>query len=334
MGIELIKFDLIKFTLLMGSLCLSFLLSGMEAGVFALNRLRIRHLARTGNVSAKLLQNYLENPENFLWTIVVGNTVVNFAILGLLIAALNVAFGHKRVLFIAAFVVVVFLFYTFCDLLPKMVFRLYPNRLCLALARPFRFVHIGLRPLVRFVETCSTIALRWSGGKAFSSRLFGNREELRLLMRESTHTFTSEERAMINRVLDMQTLTVKQVAIPLARTITVDAQATVADVFKLCGQHNISRLPVWDTRDGQRRIIGILNLDTLLFMPGLDQNKCIAEYVKPAIFLDHDTRLDVALRQLQRSGLRMAIVLGPDTREIGIVTLSDILKTIFGEISL
>ncbi len=334
MGSGLARFDLVKLVLLMGSLCLSFLLSGMEAGVFALNRLRIRHMARTGNVSAKLLYGYLENPENFLWTIVVGNTVANFAILGLLMAGLNVAFGHSRLLFVLAFVVVVFLFYAFCDLLPKMLFRLYPNRLCLALARPFRFVHIGLRPLVRFVELCSDVALRIWGRKPFTGRLFGNREELRLLMRESARTFSSEERAMINRVLDLQTLTAKNVTTPLVRTVGVEASATVADVLNLCRVHNLARLPVWDTRDGQRRIIGIVSLDTLLFMPALDPRKPVAEFVKPAVYIDHDTRLELALRQLQRSGQRMAIVLGPDAREIGIVTLTDILKTIFGEITL
>ena len=50
------------------------------------------------------------------------------------------------------FVLVVFAFYTFFDLLPKMIFRMYPNRLCLLLARPFRGLHIGLRPLVAVVD--------------------------------------------------------------------------------------------------------------------------------------------------------------------------------------
>ena len=40
---------------------LSFLLSGMEAGVFALSRLRIRRQMRTGKVSARVLHGLLEN---------------------------------------------------------------------------------------------------------------------------------------------------------------------------------------------------------------------------------------------------------------------------------
>ena len=70
-------------------LVLSFLLSGMEAGVFALNRLRVRRLARPAGPSAKLLYGFLEHPENFLWTILVGNTLANFIILGWFIVELH-----------------------------------------------------------------------------------------------------------------------------------------------------------------------------------------------------------------------------------------------------
>jgi CBS domain containing-hemolysin-like protein len=42
----------------------------------------------------------------------------------------------------------------------------------------------------------------------------------------------------------------------------------------------------------------------------------------------------VALRRMQRSGQRLAVVLGRDRREIGIVTLQDILKLVFGEVNL
>ena len=45
-------------------------------------------------------------------------------------------------------------------------------------------------------------------------------------------------------------------------------------------------------------------------------------------------RLEVALRRMQRSGQRLAIVLSRDRREIGIITLQDVLKVIFGEVSL
>ena len=129
-------------------LLMSFWLSGMEAGVFALSRLRIRQLARSGRGSAKVLHQFLEKPENFLWTIIVGNTLVNFVALGWFFATVHGQIPLRSPWFALWFVVVVLVFYTFFDLLPKMLFRIFPNRLCLALARPFRLVHMALRPLV------------------------------------------------------------------------------------------------------------------------------------------------------------------------------------------
>jgi CBS domain containing-hemolysin-like protein len=313
------KVNVLTIALFAACLALSFLFSGMEAGVFALNRLRIRQRMRSGQLSAKLLH---------------GNTVVNFAILGVVVAGLHALLGEHRAWFLIAFGVAVFLFYALCDLLPKMLFRLHPNRFCLALARPFRFAHLGMRPLVGLVEWCSRMVLRWTGGKVFTGHLFGNREELRLVMQESAQAFSSEERAMINRVLDLQNLTVREVATPLAQTATVTADTPVSEVLAKCRDRQLTRLPVWETRDGQQRVAGMVGLDTLLYQTGLQPGQPVAEFVKPAIYLDEDLRLEVALGRLQRSGQRLAIVLSRERREIGILSLQDVLKAVFGEVSL
>jgi putative hemolysin len=315
-------------------LVLSFVLSGMEAGVFALSRLRIRQQMRAGKQSAEVLHQYLENPETFLWTILVGNTLANFVILGWLIAVLHRGLNGHRFWFALIFFVIVFLFYTFFDLLPKMLFRSFPNRLCMVLAQPFRAVDFLLRPLVALVEWFSGLLLRWRGGKTFTGHLFGNREELRLVMQESAQGFTSEERAMINRVLDLQALTVRQVMKPLETAVTANIQAPVSEILALCRLKRVTRLPIWEARDGQQRIGGLISLKSLLFLADLDMNKPIRDYMKPALFLNEDMRLEVALRRMQRSGQRLAIVLGREGREIGILTLQDVLKVIFGEVSL
>jgi putative hemolysin len=315
-------------------LALSFLLSGMEAGVFGLSRLRIRQQMRAGSRSAKVLHDYLDNPENFLWTILVGNTVANLLILGWLIVILEEAFRRHHVGFILVYGVVVFFFYAFFDLLPKMLFRAYPTRLCVLLAPPFRFIHLALRPLVAVVESFSGLFLRWRGGKTFTGHLFGNREELRLVMQESAQGFTSEERAMINRVLDLQSLTVRQTMKPLAEAVTLSAQTPAGEALRLCREGKITRVPVWQQQEGRQRIIGLVTCNTLLYRSDLDPAKPVGDYIKPALYLEEDLRLEVAMRRMQRSGQRLAIVLGRDRRESGIIALQDILKLIFGEVSL
>jgi len=315
-------------------LVVSFVLSGMETGVFALSRLRIRQRMRSGTASARVLHEYLENPENFLWTILVGNTVANFLILGWIVYVLHEVFRYQRVWFVIIFSLIVFLFYALFDLLPKMLFRIYPNRLCVFLARPFRVLHFLLRPLVFLVESFSRALLRWRGGKVFTGHLFGNREELRLVMQESAQGFTSEERVMINRVLDLQSLTVRQSMKPLDLTVTVTRETTIAEVLAISRERKLTRLPVWETRDSTRRIVGLVSLNQILFGPELDPKQPVSDFVKPALFLEEDLRLEVALRRMQRSGQRLAIVLGRDRSEIGIISLQDLLKFIFGEVSL
>lgn len=313
---------------------LSCFLSGMEAGVFALSRLRIRHLMRSGNPKARALYGYLEHPENFLWTILVGNTLANLGAVSIGVMWLYESLRAWPVLLVAALVVSVLVFYAACELLPKMLFRLYPNRICLALALPFRLVHLGLKPLVASVAQLSRMLLRWSGGRRFTGHLFGNRDELRRVMQESAQSLSTEERAMINRVLDIQNLTVRQVTIPMNKTVAVTAPTPVSEVLALARERGFSRLPVWKTEGGRQRVVGLISLWSLLHSEKLDERKTAGDFLRPALYLDDDSRLEVALRQMQRTGQRLAIVLARDRSELGIVSLQDILKAIFGEVKL
>jgi putative hemolysin len=315
-------------------LLLAFLMSGMEAGVFALSRLRVRRLARAGKPSAKLLHGFLERPENFLWTILVGNTIANFLILGWTLLELHEWLWGHDVWIAAAFAVAVFLFYALFDLLPKMFFRAHPNQLCLLAAPVFRLVHVVLSPLVALVEGVSQVALRLTGGQAVTGRLFGSREEMRSVMQESAQSLTSDERAMINRVLDLQNFTVRQIATPLAQVVAVEVQTPLGDAFRLGRERRFWRLPVREMRDGAPRIAGLLSLGPLLFRDHLDLQKPAAAHMTPALFVNENMRLEVALRLMQRAGHRLAIILSRDGAEMGIVSLEDILKVIFGEMKL
>jgi CBS domain containing-hemolysin-like protein len=306
----------------------------MEAGVFALNRLRVRRLARAGNPSAKLLHGFLENPERFLWTILVGNTLANFLILGFTLAKLHEWFLGDRALILALFAAAVFLFYSFFDLLPKMLFRAHPNRMCLSAARIFRFVHWALMLVVLPLEDVSRTLLRWTGGAAFKGQLFGNREEMRAVMQEAAQALTSDEYAMVNRVLDLQNFNVGQIATPLGKVVAVEVQTPLREVLTLARERHLSRFPVWETRDGKRRVAGLLAIGPLLFREDLDLDKPVSAHMTPAVFVNENIRLDVAFRLLQRVEQRLAIVLARNRVEIGVVSSEDILKVMFGEMKL
>ncbi len=311
---------------------LSILFSGMETGVLALNRFRIRQRMRSGDRRAAVLHRFLQNPEDFLWTILVGNTVVNFAIFSLGVLQLRHWLGHRTVGEAAVFMACVFLFYIVCELVPKTLFQRYPNQLSLACAVPFRVIHRLLAPLVAVVAWFSRGLLRWTGGQANTGRLFASREELRFVMQDAAPSLTSEERVMINRVLDLPNLRLRHVMVPMANAATVAADQPLSEALALCRQRKLTRVPAVET--STRRITGIVNLEHVLFSTEADPAKPVRDYLQPAFYLPDDLPLEEALRRMQHIGWRMAVVLGQDKREAGIVTLQDVLKAIFGEVTL
>jgi len=304
----------------------------METGVLALNRFRIRQLMRAGDRRAAVLHAFLENPEDFLWTILVGNTVVNVVIFGLASVQLYNWLAGRPALWALLFAVEIFIFYILCELAPKTLFQRYPNRLSLNLAASFRLIHRTLAPLVKVVAWFSRGLLHWTGGQAYTGRLFGSRDELRFVMQESAPGLTSEEKSMINRVLDLPNLRVRHVMVPWGDTATVTASQPIGQVLETCRVRGLSRMPVVDP--AARRIVGVVNLEHILYQEGLDLAKSARDCAQAAFFLPEELPLEEALRRMQRSGSRLAVVLGPDHHETGIVTLQDILKVIFGEVTL
>lgn len=313
------------------ALGVAFLLSGMEAGVFALSRFRIRRMARQGNHRAARLQQYLDRPENFLWTIVVGNTLATLVVVSLVAHHLD-RWLSGRVGFAPVVVGVLLVFYVFGDLLPKILFRRFPNRLCLLGVGPFRLLYRLLSPVVGIAEWIARQLLRWTGGREFTGRLFGSRAELRQVIEASSQALSSEEVVMINRILDLQNLRVRDVMTPMRQAATLEASAVVSDLCRLGRERRISYVPLWKGSGAKRRVLGVAPISSVLYDADIKPTALVETLVQPALFVDEGMRLEDALRMMQRSRQRLAVVLNPQRRETGVITLNDILRAMFGEV--
>ncbi|HYE32438.1 MAG TPA: CNNM domain-containing protein [Methylomirabilota bacterium] len=313
-------------------LALWFLFAGMETGVFNLSRWRIRQQMREGRRRAKLLNDYLDRPERFFWTILVGNTLATFLCVALVANGIRHLVPNQPLQFWAAFGAAVYLLHMFGDLLPKMLFRQFPNRLSMLAAVPFRSVHLLLSPAILLIEKFTTFMLRWTGGKVFTGQIFRSRDELREVMQESAEGLSTEERTMINRVLDLQTITLRQVASPLSMLPTLKRNSTVAEALAMHTERQIDIIPVWD--EGARKVVGVLDMDDVVFSDLLDRAAPIREFVRPAMFLSQEMKIEAALRRMQRSGAPLAVVMGLQNREWGLVRVNDILRHIFGQVTL
>lgn len=345
-------------------ICVSFLLSGIEAGLFQLNRLRLRNMVRRGDKRATTLMQYLEQPERFLWTILVGNIIANVTVVTMAAIFIKKLINNTAV-FWFVFLIFVFAFYVVCDLIPKILFRTYSTPLCLSLVFPFRFIYTILSPIVFVINQVAKNVIKLTGGKAYTGKIFVSREEVRYFMREASDGLSKEELTMIDRVLDIKKITVKHLTIPFHEVTTVDLRAPIQIALDLFNKTGFSHLPVIQKKNGNIAVAGIISLRDVIYsvdaplacsgkepshqisenkssndfkeldnLESIPAVKTIAHYLKPALFIHEDIKLEEALRKLQRSGRKLAIVLDSEHREIGIITLNDILGFMFGEVEL
>ena len=329
----------------LGGLCgaLSFFLSGLETGLVELSRLRLRRMAREGNARAARLLEHLDQPEDTLWTILVGNTMAN-VILGLVglygLARWIDVDGYSELLrptqtaaiFWLAFLIGCLLFYTVCELLPKMVFRKYATRLCVVLSGIFNWVELLLSPLVEVLKSVSEVLLFAPVGGTSRGNLFGSREELRQLMTESGQSLSNDERVMIDRVLDLQKIPVRELATPFDELPEINSDDRVAGLVRNHSVEPYTRLPVWTESGARRRIAGVVNLRRLIFLPETEWQRPVGDFLESTLYQDEDIRLQSLLQVMQRSGQRVVIILDKRRRELGMVSLPDILKVVFGEV--
>ncbi len=321
---------ILYFLLMFFAATMSFLFSGIEAGVFSLNRLRVRQQMREGQKNAKILFNYYREPEKFYWTILLGNTFFNTIFITVLVILTN-DLTSITLLYVSLFLSVVYVFYIFCDLLPKTLFRKFPNRLCLFFVKPFRIFQIIFSPIIILIHKIFGNAFEGSVGQPLASRLFKNRKELKTLMEESDESLSDEERFMIKQVLRLNERTIGQLAIPLKKSITASADRPISEIIQLCKKHKIARIPIWKFTGGQRKVTGIATLKTSLYKEDYDENKPTKDYIQPPLFLPSYLKVEAALKRMQRSGHWLAIVTSESQREVGIVALKDILKVVFNE---
>lgn len=320
---------ILKIILLIASSIISFIFSGIETGISSINRSQIKLQMREGNKRAAILLNFHRQPENFYLTVLFGNTIANgvFAIV-LVLMLKEIVTGA---LFWSLFLLIVFLLFTFCDLLPKKLFSRFPDKLSIAVARPFQVTQFLLTPFVSLIQLLFGNTLAGAVSQPLAKRLFNNREELRKLMEDLDDGLSDGERTMISQVLRLSERTLSQVAIPLNLSVTASADSPISSVIALCKDHRIARVPIWKFDGGQRKVVGIVTLKTSLYKEDFDSDKLASEYMQPALFLPADLKVEAALKRMQRSGQWLAIVTSESQKEAGIVSLQDILNVVFSD---
>ncbi|PHV11999.1 HlyC/CorC family transporter [Chitinimonas sp. BJB300] len=166
---------------------------------------------------------------------------------------------------------------------------------------------------------------------AFLLREPEDREELVELLHSAfeRHLLDADALAMIEGVLQVGDLQVRDVMIPRTQMDVIEVEDAPATFIPYVMESGHSRFPVYE--GSKDNIIGILLAKDLLRYYA-KQTFNLRQILRPALFIPESKRLNVLLKEFRANRNHLAIVVDEYGGVAGLVTIEDVVEQIVGDI--
>lgn len=165
---------------------------------------------------------------------------------------------------------------------------------------------------------------------AFSGDPQNQKQLLELLKNlQAEELIGAEELTMIEGVLQVSDMQVRDIMIPRGQMIVLDHEDSFAEIIEKITDSGHSRFPVID--DDKDDVVGVLLAKDLLSL-SQGQDFEINEYIRPASFIPESKRLNVLLKDFRLNRSHMAMIVDEYGGVSGLVTIEDVLEQIVGKI--
>ncbi len=313
----------------------------LESALISARRTRLQQLAHDGNNGATAALELLAAPEHCCTTVQMWITaicVLAGAIGGATIVdelvALKAFFYQpyaEALIVIIVVVVITFLSVVLGELLPQKLALSNPEGTLCALAGPMRALMCISNPGVKLLEISAGSILSRFGVKQRKGRLA--EEEIEALVEEGSQkdALHESEKTMLCRILQLDDIRISSVMTPLSELVWLDARETSENQIQQIEKHGHTRYVVGD--GGLDGVLGVVNgRDLLLQLQRSDALDLNASLYYPLIVPQNKTALDV-LEHFKQSRVHVAFVMDEYGCLRGLVTMSDILEAIVGDLS-
>lgn len=316
---------------LIAMLMIAGLASASETALTSVSRIRIRNLSEEGDPRAQLIERLLRDPNAYLSTILILNSVavIVASTLATLIA-LDVFANFGEVISTVALALIVLIF---CEITPKTAAVQAPVQWSRALVIPVFSASVVLGPVIAALTFITNGIIRLFGGQTVRRGPFVTEDELRMLVDvgQEEGVLEEDEKEIIHNVFEFADTTVRSIMVPRIDMITIEADESVDEAVGVMLQGGQSRIPVYsDTIDN---VIGVLYAKDLLRVLVTNQRpRSVRALVRPAYFVPETKRLDDLLTELRQQKVHMAIVTDEFSQVAGLVTIEDLVEEIIGDI--
>ena len=140
----------------------------------------------------------------------------------------------------------------------------------------------------------------------------------------------TEALTMIEGVLQVSQMRVRDIMIPRVQMIVLPKDSTLESILPLVIESGHSRYPVID--GDKSKVIGVLLTKDLLVKIFENKNLTVQEIMRSVSIVPESKRLNVLLKESRTNGNHMAVVVDEYGQAAGLVTIEDVLEQIVGDI--
>ena len=298
----------------------------------AINRYRLKYLAKEKNRAAIRIEKLLRRPDRLLGIILIGNNFVNILASALTTILFLKLYGDVGVFIGSILLTIVILI--FSEVTPKTFAAIKPEPLAFFSSLPLKVLQKLLFPLVSIINYFSNFLLKFLGiNKTENESEDVSPEELKAVLETSGDLIPARYQDMLLSILELDKISIEEVMTQRSEIIGIDLSDDFNEVLEQLQKNQVDFLPVFDQNlDDLRGMLDLYGITNFLSLDEKDLDKLI-DVSDEAYFIPENTSLSQQLFNFQKERKRVGIVIDEYGSVKGLLSLEDILGEIVGELA-
>lgn len=313
-------------------LVLSAMISASEVAIFSLRPKDLEKIDDEEDPHDNIIRQLLEKSDRLMAAILIGNNLVNVAIIMLFSLFTTRVIDHTQtstfLVFLLETVILTFFLLLFGEIMPKVYASHRPLAFSRRVSPMLRVMVNSFGPLISFLVNSTGIINRRLADKISDDVTVEDLSEAMKLTPQVARN--KDEEKMLEGIIKFGDKTVKDAMTSRSEMTTIDISEPFSKVLGIVVDQKYSRIPVIDVSEDH--IKGILYIKDLL--PYLNQNDQFRwqELIRDPYYVPENKMIDDLLDDFRRKRLHMAIVVDEFGGTSGLITMEDVLEEIVGDI--
>ena len=314
------NFGLVLILVLIALIFISAFFSGSETSITAINQIKLDSAAESGQKSAKRVNSLRNKMNEVLGVILIGNNLVNISASALLTYFVITEFGDEYVW--VATLILTILIIIFAEIAPKNFAAKKPEAIAYPASIILEFLTNYFGGLSRILNFFSSWITGVKGGENYFAQNL-NRQELKSVLDKETEQVDKEEMQAMKSLLDLKELSVQDILIPMNQVIKLNLN----NIDSFDNEERNRFYPVYEEKESE--IIGFIHAKEIEELENFRND--LTDFLIEPYYVPESTQLFAQLKNFQKNGSEVALVVDEYGEMTGLITLEDLIELIVGQ---